>query len=74
MITGAFVMSVPDAHLLFAVGRADARIYVQDNALGRTTTMDGIDPLAGKVGERRKVPGFVRETLPVSAFVVGAGG
>jgi hypothetical protein len=55
MITGAFVMAVPDAHLLFAVGRADARIHVQDDALGRTASMNAVDPLSRKIGKRREV-------------------
>src|SRR3977135_2256653 len=29
MIAGAFVMAVQDAHLLFAMGRTDARIHVE---------------------------------------------
>src|SRR5208282_6537344 len=32
MIAGAFVTAVPDAQLLFAVRRADARIHVENNA------------------------------------------
>ena len=33
-------MAVPDAHLLFAVGRADARIHVEHDASGRTAGMN----------------------------------
>ena len=36
MIAGAFVMAVPDAKLLFAVRRADARIHVEHEASRRT--------------------------------------
>src|SRR3984893_17500026 len=55
MITGAGIMAVPDAVLLFAVRRAHARIHIEHDTSRRTTTMDGIDPLAGKIGERRKI-------------------
>ena len=55
MIAGAFVMPVPDAHLLFAMRRADARIHVEHDASRRTAAMNLIDPLAGKIGERREV-------------------
>jgi hypothetical protein len=55
MIAGAGVMAVPDAVLLFAVGRAHARIHVKHDAVRRATTMDDIDPLAGKIGERQQV-------------------
>ena len=48
-------MAVPDAVLLFAVGRAHARIHVKHDAFRRATTMDDIDPLAGKIGERQQV-------------------
>ena len=46
MIAGAFEVSVPDAHLLFAVRRAHARIHIEHNASGRTTGMNFVDPLA----------------------------
>src|ERR1700730_12318262 len=36
MITGAGIMAVPDAHLLFAARRADARIHVEHDAFWRT--------------------------------------
>jgi hypothetical protein len=55
MIAGAFVMAVPDAQLLFAVRRADARIHVEHGASGRTAAINLVDPLAGKIGKRRKV-------------------
>src|ERR1700732_3504068 len=55
MVAGAGIMAVPDAILLFAVRRAHARIHIEHDTSRRTTTMDGIDPLAGKLGERRKV-------------------
>ena len=48
-------MAVPDAVLLFAVGRADARIHIEDDASRRTAGMNLVDPLAGQIGERRKV-------------------
>ena len=48
-------MAVPDAVLLFAMGRADARIHVEHDATGRTSAVHLVDPLAGKIGERGKV-------------------
>src|SRR6195256_2237080 len=50
MVAGAGIMAVPDAVLLFAVRRAHARIHIEHDTSRRTTTMDGIDPLAGKIG------------------------
>jgi hypothetical protein len=47
VIAGAFVMPVPDAHLLFAMGRADAGIHVEHDASRRTAGMNLVDPLAG---------------------------
>ena len=32
MIAVAVIMTIPDAHLLFPVGRADARIHVEQNS------------------------------------------
>src|SRR4029077_6374002 len=55
MIAGAGVMAVPDAVLLFAVRWTHARIHVKHDAFRRATTMDDIDPLAGKIGERQQV-------------------
>ena len=57
VITGASVMAVPDAILLFAMRRADARIHVEHDATGRPSTVHKIDPLAGQVGKSRKVRG-----------------
>jgi len=54
MITGAFVVAIPDAHLLFAMGRADARIHVEHYASRRTASVNAVDPLAGKIGERHR--------------------
>jgi hypothetical protein len=48
-------MAIPDAHLLIAMGRADARIHVEHDASLRATAMNTVDPLAGEIGERRKV-------------------
>src|SRR5580704_17742444 len=55
MIAGTFVVAVPNAQLLFAVGRADARIHVEHDASWRTTGVKPVDPLARKTGERRQV-------------------
>ena len=47
MIAGAFEVTVSDAHLLLATGRADARIHVKHDTSRRATALDAIDPLAG---------------------------
>ncbi len=44
MIAGALVVPVPDAVLLFAMGRTDARIHVEQNASRRTPGMNAVDP------------------------------
>jgi hypothetical protein len=36
-------MAVPDAHLLFAVRRADARIHIEHDAPWRATAVNFID-------------------------------
>jgi hypothetical protein len=51
MITGAVIVTVPDAHLLLAMGRTDARIHVEQDTSRRTAVMHAIDPLACKIGE-----------------------
>src|ERR1700732_889001 len=56
MVAGAGIMAVPDAVLLFAVRRVHARIHIEHDASRWTTAMNAVDPLAGKIGERRKVP------------------
>jgi hypothetical protein len=48
-------MPIPDAHLLFAVGWADARIHIEADASRRTAAMNLVDPLAGEIDERRQV-------------------
>jgi len=55
VVAGALVMTVPDAVLLFAMGRAHARIHVEHDAAGRSAAMHKVDPLAGQVGKSRKV-------------------
>jgi hypothetical protein len=52
MIAGAGIMAVPDSVLLLAVRWAHARIHIEHDALRWTTTMDDIDPPAGKISER----------------------
>jgi len=47
VVAGALVMAVPDAHLLFAVRRAHARIHVKHDASWRAAAMHKVDPLAG---------------------------
>jgi hypothetical protein len=53
VIAGTGIMAVPDAVLLLAMRRTHARIHVEHDASRRTTTMDDIDPPAGKISERQ---------------------
>src|SRR6202007_1551022 len=55
MVTGAGIVAVPGAHLLFAMGGADARIHVEHDAAPWTLSMDKIDPLSRKIGKGGKV-------------------
>jgi hypothetical protein len=55
MIAGALVMTVPNAQLLLAMGRADARIHVEHDAARRPSTVHQVDPVAGQVGQRGHV-------------------
>src|SRR5215472_6319420 len=55
VIAGAFVMAVPDAHLLLAVGRADTRIHIEHNGSGWAASINTVNPLAGKFDKCREV-------------------
>jgi hypothetical protein len=46
MIAGAGIVAVPDAVLLFAVSRTDARIHVEHDASRRTPCMNPVNPLS----------------------------
>jgi hypothetical protein len=46
MITGAVVVTVPEAVLLFAVRRADAGVHVEQDASRRAPGVNAVDPLA----------------------------
>ena len=48
-------MAVPDAVLLLAMRRADARIHVEHDASRQPTGMNAVDPLAGKLSESDEV-------------------
>jgi hypothetical protein len=66
VIAGAFVMAVRDAHLLLAVSGANTRIHVEHDASRRATAMHTVDPLTGKISERREVP-FRRQPSDLEA-------
>jgi len=55
MIAGASVMTVPDAHLLLPMGRADARIHVEHDATRRPSSVHQVDPVAREVGQSGEV-------------------
>src|ERR1700704_126136 len=46
MIADAGIVAVPDAVLLFAVSRTDARIHVEHDAARRTASMNPVNPLS----------------------------
>jgi hypothetical protein len=48
-------MAIPDAVLLFAMGRAHARIHIEHDSSRRTAVMNAVDPLTGEISKRRKV-------------------
>jgi hypothetical protein len=48
-------MAVPDAHLLFAVCRAHARIHVKHDASRRASAVHEVDSLARQVGKSREI-------------------
>ena len=48
-------MTVPNAHFLFAVCRADARIHIKHDASWRTASMNAVDPLVGQIGKSPKI-------------------
>ncbi len=49
MIAGASEVSVVGRALLFAMGRADAAVHVEDNHLRRAAVVHPVDPNAGQV-------------------------
>jgi hypothetical protein len=55
VVARAGIMPVPDAHLLLAMGRADAGVHVEHDAPRRPAAMHTVDPLAGQIGEGREV-------------------
>src|SRR5207344_2752835 len=57
VVAGAGEVAVPNAHLLLALGRTDARIHVEHDSSRRTAAMNDVDPLTGEVGECREVVG-----------------
>ena len=48
-------MTVPDAQLLLAMGRADARIHVGHNAARWPSTVHQVDPVAAEVSQWREI-------------------
>ena len=55
MVAGAAEMTVVGGALLVAEGRADARIHVEHDGVGRMPAVDPIDPPPGQIGEGGKV-------------------
>src|SRR6478609_1125312 len=57
VIAGTSEMTVIGAAFLFAIGRAFARIHVEDDGLRPSPPAHLVDPLTGQIGERGKVLG-----------------
>src|SRR5271169_6403692 len=66
MLLRPSVMTVPDAPLLLAMGRADAGIHIEHDAARRPSTVHEVDPLAGQIGQRGQV-GLCRKPLRLEA-------
>ena len=49
MVTRTGIMSVPDAHLLLAMGRADAGVHVEHDPLHGSASMHDVDPAPAQV-------------------------
>lgn len=62
MVARAAEVPVPDAVLLIAVRRADARIQIEANTIAWATFRNVADPMAGQVGKRSEV---LRSRQPV---------
>jgi hypothetical protein len=54
-IAGALVVAVPDAHLLLAMCRADARIHIEHDAARWPSSVHEVDPLTGQGGKGGEV-------------------
>jgi hypothetical protein len=48
-------MTIPDAHLLLAMRRADARIHVEHDTARLPLIVHQVDPVAGQVSQRGQV-------------------
>jgi hypothetical protein len=51
MIASACKVTIPDAHLLLAMGGTDTRIPIEHNASRRTAAMNPVDPSAGEISQ-----------------------
>ena len=74
MVTGAAEMAVIGAAFLLAVGRAFARIHIENDGLRRSPLVHLVDPLAGQIGERGKVLGPAEPLRLEAAHLAGRGG
>ncbi len=55
MIAGAAKVTIVGCALLFAMGRTDTGVHVENDLLRRVAVMHTVDPNAGKVDQRGKV-------------------
>ena len=55
VIAGAAEVTIVRCSLLFAVGRADAAVHVENDLRRRVAVMHTVDPSAGKIGKRGEV-------------------
>src|SRR3954454_17931614 len=57
VIASTSKMTIIGTAFLFAIGRAFARIHIEDNGLRPSPPAHLVDPLTGQIGERSKVLG-----------------
>ena len=73
MIAGAGEVAVVGGAFLIAIGRADARVHVEHDAVRRAAAMHPVDPLPGEIGERGEVL-ITRQPLRLEAPHLAGGG
>ena len=71
VVTGTLEVPVVGRALLLSIGLADRAIHVEDQLFGRLAPMDLVDPLAGKIHQRREVAAGVDNLRLKAANLTG---
>src|SRR3954454_4376224 len=74
VIASTSEMTVIGAAFLFAIGRAFARIHVEDDGLRPSPPAHLVDPLTRHIGKRGKVLGSAQPFCLEAAHLAGRGG